>query len=369
VEGRNILYLNFDDERFTGFDVSDFQALYEAFLEVESPKGKKYFFLDEIQNVPGWHRWINRLYEFEDVKIFLTGSNASLLGGEIATALTGRNRVIELYPFSFREFLAARGFRPASKDALIAERRASLRRLLREYLTTGGFPEVVKTGDASLLQHYFKDILYRDIVARFGIRNVREIKELVLFLASNHSSLASYKKMKEVISVNSQSTVKNYLSHLEDVYLFFSVELFDYSLKRQIYNPSKIYCIDHALAASMAFRFSSDTGKALENVVFLELKRRGQDIYYWKGRKGEETDFLLKEGRKITTALQVSHELDSAETRHRESAGGVQAAREFGLKHVTVINSDYSGEEKADNVVIRYIPLWEWLIAPHERKD
>ncbi len=361
VKQKNILYLNFDDERFTEFVSSDFQTLYESFLEIESPKGKKYFFLDEIQNITGWHRWINRLYEFEDVKIFLTGSNASLLSGEIATTLTGRNRVIELYPFSFREFLAARGFTVSARDALVSERRALIRRLLQEYLTTGGFPEVVKTGDLSLLQHYFKDILYRDIIARYGVRNIREIKELVLFLASNLASIASYKRLKDVISVNSQSTVKNYLSHLEDVYLFFATDLFDYSLKRQMYNPSKVYCVDHALAGSMAFRFSSELGRTLENIVFLELKRRGRDIYYWKGLKGEETDFLLKQGRKITAAIQVSYDVNAVETKQRESVGAVQAAREFGLKNAIVINSDYSGEEKSGGITIRYVPLWQWL--------
>ncbi|MCX6260677.1 MAG: ATP-binding protein, partial [Bacteroidia bacterium] len=272
VKKENILYLNFEDDRFLEFGYNDFQTLYEAFLEIESPEGKKYFFLDEIQNVMGWQRWVNRLYEFEEIKVFITGSSASMLSGEVATALTGRNRMIELYPFSFNEFLEANGLIIKEKYILMGEKRARANKLFNDYMEIGGFPEVVKTKDTSILQNYFKDIIYRDVIARYAIKNVREIKELALFLASNLSCTSSYKRLKDVIDVNSLTTVKNYIGYLQDVYLFFAIDLFDYSLKRQIYNPSKVYCVDHALAASIAFRFSADTGRTMENMVFLELK-------------------------------------------------------------------------------------------------
>jgi len=145
VKKQNILYLNFEDDRFAEFTTADFQSLYEAFLEIESPEGKNYFFLDEVQNLTGCHCWVNRLYEFEEIKLFITGSNSSILGGEVATALTGRNRIIELYPFSFREFLAANNFSVKKKDFLMGERRARIARLFNDYLVSGGFPEVVKT--------------------------------------------------------------------------------------------------------------------------------------------------------------------------------------------------------------------------------
>jgi uncharacterized protein len=365
TKNQNILYLNFEDDRFAEFTTTDFQPLYEAFLEVESPSGRKYFFLDEIQNLPGWHRWVNRLYEFEDIKLFITGSNSSILGGEAATALTGRNRIMELYPFSFREFLTANDSRVTDRDFLIAEKRAGIARLFNNYLVSGGFPEVVKSQDTSLLQEYFRDIIFRDVVTRYSVRNIREIRELALFLASNLSCISSYKKLRDVISVNSMTTVKNYIGYFEDVYLFFAAGLFDYSLKRQMYNPSKIYCIDHALSSSIAFKFSEDLGRTIENIVFVELKRRGLDVYYWKDRKGRECDFLMKKGRSITEAVQVSSNISAKETRDREITGAVAAAEEFGLKEVKILTTEDTGNETVKGIKIHYIPIWQWLSAPN----
>ena len=361
VPRENILYLNFEDDRFAEFQTSDFQTLYEAYLEVESPSGRKYFFLDEIQNLPGWHRWLNRLYEFEDVKLFVTGSNSSMMKGEAAMSLTGRNRVVTLYPFSFREYAAACDVTWTERDLLTGEGKAKLARLFRRYAQEGGFPEAVRQHDPDILRHYFGDIVYRDIVARYGLRNVREIRELALYLASNLSCLASYKKLKDMIAVNSLTTVKNYLGYFEDVYLFFPVNLFDYSLKRQMYNPAKLYCVDHALATAMAFKFSADSGRILENIVFCELKRRGCEIYYWKDKSGKEVDFLIRQGQEITTALQVCQDIDAGETRKREISGALAAAAAFGLTEAKILTTDREGEEIHNGVRIRYEPVWRWL--------
>jgi len=361
VKKQNILYLNFEDDRFAEFTTADFERLYEAFLEVELPLGRKYFFLDEIQNLPGWHRWVNRLYEFEDIKLLITGSNSSILGGETATVLTGRNRIMELYPFSFREFLTANYFPVNDRDFLIAEKRAWIARLFNDYLVSGGFPEVVKSRDTSLLQEYFRDIIFRDVVTRYSVRNVREIRELALFLASNLSCISSYKKLKDVITVNSLTTVKNYIGYFGDVFLFFAVGLFDYSLKRQMYNPSKIYCIDHALSSSIAFKFSEDLGRIMENIVFIELKRRGLEVYYWKDKKGRECDFLIKKGRNIIEAVQVSGNISARDTRDREITGAIATAEEFGLKEAKILTTEDPGNETVRGIKIHYIPIWQWL--------
>jgi len=361
VKKQNILYLNFEDDRFAEFTTADFERLYEAFLEVELPLGRKYFFLDEIQNLPGWHRWVNRLYEFEDIKLLITGSNSSILGGEAATVLTGRNRIMELYPFSFREFLTANDFPVNDRDFLIAEKRAWIARLFNDYLVSGGFPEVVKSRDTSLLQEYFRDIIFRDVVTRYSVRNVREIRELALFLASNLSCMSSYKKLKDVITVNSLTTVKNYIGYFGDVFLFFAVGLFDYSLKRQMYNPSKIYCIDHALSSSIAFKFSEDLGRIMENIVFIELKRRGLEVYYWKDKKGRECDFLIKKGRNIIEAVQVSGNISARDTRDREITGAIATAEEFGLKEAKILTTEDPGNETVRGIKIHYIPIWQWL--------
>ncbi|MEA3547908.1 MAG: ATP-binding protein [Thermodesulfobacteriota bacterium] len=366
ISPHQILYLNFEDERFVNFSVEDFQTLHETYLSLEGPAGKQYFFLDEIQNIEHWQRWVNRIYEFSDTKIFVTGSNAAMLSSEIASTLTGRNRVIEVFPLSFLEFIEARGWSPEKKDFFKPEVRAALANLFDRYLKTGGFPEALKTGDLSILQEYFRDIIYRDIVARHGLKNVRELKELALYLATNHGSRTSLKKMKDIVSVRSLSTVKNYINYLEDTYLFFSIDLFSYSLKKQIYNPSKIYCVDHALAAAVGFKFSADAGRILENIVCVELKRRGHEIFYWRNQAGIEVDFLIKQGRDITAIIQVCLSLDDKLTRQRETRGALAAAQEFNLKEATIITSDTWQQEIIDGVKIDMIPAWKWLLENQE---
>jgi predicted AAA+ superfamily ATPase len=354
----DILYLNFEDERFIPFTFQDFEPLFETFIELENPQGRIYMFLDEIQNITGWEKWLHRLYEFENVKIIVTGSNASLLGSEISTALTGRNRQIVTWPFSLREFLAMKKVIIDDKSLYIRQKKVEIKRLFGEYLELGGFPEVLKTGDPTLLEQYYKDIVYRDVIARHGIKNIKEIKELTLFLAANPGTIQTYKNMQRIIGVKSQNTVKNYLEALNDVYLFFPMDLFDYSLKRQIYNPSKIYCIDAALSNSISFKFSRNMGHIYENIVFLELLRRNKELYYWKSPKGREVDFVIKEGLDITEAIQVCYSLDDERTRQRELQALTEVKDALKVDRLTVITDD---EESHGEINI--IPLWKWLIT------
>ena len=367
ISENNILYLNFEDERFVPFTVQDFEPLYEAFFELENPQGRNYMFLDEIQNINGWEKWLNRLYEFENIKIFVTGSNASLIGSEISTALTGRNRQIAIWPFSFREFLAMKGVLIDARSIYKRQKKVEILRLFREYLELGGFPEVLKIGDTTLLEQYYKDIIYRDVIARYGIKNIKEIKELTLFLASNPGTIQSYKNMQKIIGVRSLNTVKNYLEALNDVCLFFSMDLFDYSLKRQIYNPSKIYCIDVALSNSISFRFSRNIGHIYQNIVFLELLRRNKEIYYWKSKKGKEVDFIVKEGLHITEAIQVCFSLEDKKTRQRELQALAEVKDELRAERLTVITDDEEStvpiEGKRGQGEINIISMWKWLLG------
>lgn len=366
VAEQNFLYINFEDERFIDFNYNDFELLYETFLELENPGRKKYFFLDEIQNIKGWEKWTNRLYEFEDIKIFVTGSNAAMLSSEISSALTGRNRQIENYPFSFKEFLALRNYSFTEKDFYSRDRKIELKRLFKEYLRLGGFPEILKTKDPTLSEQYFRDILYRDIISGHSIRNVREIKELCLFIASNIGTIQSYENLKKIIGVKGTSTVKNYLEILENVFLFYMIDLFSYSVKRQIYNPSKIYSIDPALTNSIAFKFSQGLGHIYENIVFLELKRRNKEIYYWKSKKNKEVDFLTKKGRKIEEAIQVSFNISEPKTKEREIAGLIEAKSELKVNNLTIITDDEEGQEKINRSEIKIIPLWKWLLTSND---
>ena len=358
----NILYLNFEDERFTYFDINDFEQVYEIFLELYHPVGRKYFFLDEIQNVKGWEKWLNRLYEFEDLKIFVTGSNATLLSSEIATALTGRNRQLIVYPFSFNEFLSLRSYSITEKDFYLREKRIEIKRLFDEYLKLGGFPEVLKISDNTLLEQYLKDIIYRDVIARYSIRNIKEIKELILYLASNIGTIQSYNNLREMINVKSLNTIKNYLEMLENVFLFFKIDLFSFSVKKQIYNPSKIYSVDSALSNAIAFKFSENMGHIYENIVFIELQRKNKEVFYWKSKRGREVDFVIKSGLKIDEAIQVCFSFTDKKTRDRELESLLSAKNELNVDNLVMITEDEKGEEVIDGASVRIIPLWKWLL-------
>lgn len=283
---------------------------------------------------------------------------------EISTALTGRNRQITLYPFSFREFLAARNCPYQEKDLYLKEKKAEIRNLLKEYVRLGGFPEVVKNKDASLLEQYFKDILYRDIVARYSIRHIKEMKEVCLYLASNVGTICSYKNLKEVINSKNISTIKNYLEILENVFLFFKLNLFDYSIKKQIYNPGKFYSIDTGFSNSIGFHFSENIGRIYENLVFLELKRRDKEVYYWKSNNGKEVDFLTKKGTRITGAFQVCFDLENKATKDREMSGLVAVGKELNVNQATVLTDNIEGEEKLGSLKVNILPLWKWLLMP-----
>lgn len=359
----NILYINFDDERLIDFDLHDFELLYECYFELYAPEGKVYFFLDEIQEIAGWEKWANRLYESENVKIFVTGSNASLMSSEVSTSLTGRNRQVIVYPFSFKEFIKFKNFEVPENNVYTGKKRALIRRYFNMYSNIGGFPEVLKIDDVTLLEQYYKDIIYRDIIARYSIRHVKEIRELSLFLASNCATIQSYRNISKMLDIKSINTVKNYIEALQNVYLFFLVDLFDYSVKKQIYNPPKVYCIDNGMINAISFSFSENKGHLLENIVFLSLLRNGYNIYYWKSKSGGEVDFIIKKGQKIIYAIQVAHSIKNNKTKEREVSALYEAKKEIGAQELIIITGDEEGTEKKDSMQIRVIPVWKWLCA------
>jgi len=363
VSRENILFINFEDERFIGFTVSEFDLLFKTYKELEDPKGKVYLFFDEIQQIEGWERWINRLYEFEDVKITITGSNASLLGSEISTVLTGRNRQLYNYPFSFKEFLWQQGLINLETKYLYQEKiQIELKRKYLIYIENGGFPEVIKNNDITLLDQYFKDIIYRDIIARHSIRNIIEMKELALYLISNIGTLTSYDGLKKVISATNTTTIKNFLHILEDTYLIVKLSLFDFSIKKQIYNPNKYYTSDIGFYSALGFRFSENKGHKMENLVCIELLRRNKEIFYWKSSKGFEVDFIIKQGNKPYMAIQVCAELTKM-NEEREIRSLLSAANELQISELIILNEDTDTVITIDCITIKVIPLWKWLLV------
>lgn len=351
-------YLNFDDDRLVKFSLDDFQVLYEMFMELYGEKDVFYF--DEIQNVNGWERFVRRLHD-RGKKVFVTGSNASMLSRELGTRLTGRHLPINLFPFSFREFLRLKGMEMSKNDVYLAEKKAAARRYFGEFLMNGGMPEYLLTGNKDYLKTLYENILYRDIIVRYRIANEKALKELVNLVSSNISKEISFNSIKKTLNLGSSTTVKDYFDYLENSFLVFLVPKFDYSLKKQIYSNKKVYFIDTALAAFVGYRTSKDTGRLLENLVFIELKRRGKDVYYHRVRR--ECDFLVKEREKVVMAVQVASELDEGNVK-RETEGLVEAMDAHGLNEGLIITLDAEEERKLGNKTIKIMPAWKWLLKP-----
>ncbi|MDX1900487.1 MAG: ATP-binding protein [Gammaproteobacteria bacterium] len=354
-------YINFDDDRLVNFKVEDFQTLYELFVEMYGPQNTFYF--DEIQNIKNWERFIRRLHE-QGKKIYITGSNASMLSAELGTRLTGRNIEIHLYPYSFNEYLTMKGKTNVKIGSLSTVEKGIIKSIFNQFLEEGGLPEYIHCKLPEYLHSLYQNILYRDIIVRHNIKNHQALKELVYYLATNISKECSFNSLKKMLGLSSATTVSDYCGYLEDSFLCFFINRYEYSLKKQIQSPKKVYFIDQALAVSVGFQFSSDMGRLLENIVFLELKRRGHSIYYHQGKK--ECDFVLKKERKIIAAIQVCVALDDAKTRDREIFGLIDAMQEYQLNFGVIVTSDTFSEEivsHADQAYkIRIVPIWAWLL-------
>lgn len=358
----NFLYFNFEDEKLLKFSASDFETLLESYFEVIEPeKSKKiYLFFDEIQNIPGWEKFINRLREDRRYKIFITGSNAALLSKEIGTALTGRNFPVSLFPLSFREFCGFKLKRELTEEDFYgAEEKARLKKIFKSYLKNGGFPEVVIQNFRPLLQEYLKNIIYRDIVLRHKIKNEASLREISAFVISNVGVNLSLEKISRMTKVKNLMTVKNYLSYLEDTFLFYAVPKFSYSVKDQIYNPDKIFVVDTGMYNEVAVVSSANSGRVLENAVFLELKRRGLDVFYFKEKN--ECDFIIRKNNRPFMAVQVTRNL-GMQNEDREINGLLAAMEKFKLKEGFIFTEEQEDERKIKGKKIQVKPVYKWLL-------
>jgi predicted AAA+ superfamily ATPase len=349
-------YFNFDDERIIA-DASILENIYNLHIVVYGGK-EPVLFLDEIQNIDNWEKFVNRMYE-QGIKIFVTGSNAKLLSSEISTSLTGRNKLIELFPFSFSEYLRFIGHK-YDMNRITSKSKSLLLKDFNHYFETGGFPIVVKENDTELINTYFQDILYRDIISRYRLTQVSEIKQIGLYFASNIGKLFSYSTLQQISGIRSISSIKNYLYYYEQTYLYFYLKKFDYSVKKQIMNPKKVYTIDPAFAIRLGFNFSENKGRILENIVFLELLRRGKEVYYSTGKK--ECDFVIKEGLNIVEAIQVSYDVNVSNF-EREYQGLQEAMDMYKLKSGVLLTYNFEQSFIPENAAIKVLPVWEWILA------
>jgi len=367
VESNNILMVNFEDPRFTELNAKTLQNIYETYLEFLNPSGQPYIFLDEVQEVKEWEKWVRTVHELRKAKIVISGSNAKLLSGELATLLTGRHLDLTIFPLSFEEYIIFNNI--SIKDQIdIINRHIEIKGLIKKYLEFGSFPEVVLTeGKNQILLNYFEDILNKDIIRRFRIRKAEKLKSLAKFYLANISSPITFSSMEKFLET-SADTIEKFSSYLETSYLVFFLKKFSFKVKEQEKSPRKVYAIDTGLANTVGFRFSENIGKVAENIVFLALKRKQAtnpylELYYWKDVHHHEVDFVVKEGLKIDSLIQVCWELNRLETKNRQVKVLIKAMDEFKLKEGLIITEEYEGKEKIKDKEIIYIPLWKWLLG------
>ncbi|MEK6961398.1 MAG: ATP-binding protein [Nanoarchaeota archaeon] len=348
-------YVNFDDDRLISFTVEDFQMMHELLTELFGKKDT--FIFDEIQNISGWERYVRRLHD-QKKKVYISGSNASMLSKELGTHLTGRNISIKVFPFSFAEYLAFKGV-PKKTSALTSTERSILKKEFNGYILEGGFPEYLKTRNEEYLKSLYENIIYRDIITRYKLSSEKPIKETIYYIASNIGKELSYNTLRKLTGLTSATTIKEYLEYLENSYLAFLVPNYDPSLKKQAYSSKKVYFIDTCLARILGFRPTDDSGRMMENAVFLSLKRKNDEIYFHK--KQGECDFLVRKNGKIAQAIQVTSSLRQS-NREREIKGLLDSMAEHKLKEGLIITEDQTDRLEMDGKIISVMPIWKWLI-------
>lgn len=349
-------YVNFEDDRFLGFQPDDATHLYHALVETFGER--KIFVIDEVQNIPGWEHFVRRFMDM-DFKFFITGSNASLLSRELGTRLTGRYVPIELFPFSFGEYLQLQKEPIPDLQRMTTVGKAHMNNLLDAYLQSGGIPDALKYPELPFLRTLYDDVLYRDIATRYRLDAVTALKELAFYLLSNPSGMVSFNKLKDQFRLGSVNTIKSYVDYMENSWLVFTVNLYDFSVKRQQIAPKKVYCIDTGLSHTVGFGFSPNTGKLLENLVFLALRRQTKEIYYYATPSGFEVDFYLPEKRQL---IQVARNLENPATREREIRALSDALKGVKAESALILSDANENEFFLDGIKVEIRSIAEWLL-------
>ncbi len=367
---KNILFIKGDDDRVGKKDlISDAISSYR---ELMNPKGKIFVFVDEVQEIDEWEATLKRMYDLEqNVKLFISGSNFSVHKEILSFKLAGRIAYFDLYPFSFSEYLKLHLKVDLTKKAALLSKKHEISHLLLKYLEFGGFPEVVLETDekrkTQLLQYYYDTIVYRDIIKRRGVRSPEKMERVINYFLQNISNRSNFTKIAKQ-SMLSTDTVVEYSKYLQEAFLVFNVPMFAYSVKQQEVNPKKTYCIDTGMRNVKGFRFSKDYGRLIENLVFIELKRRNSanplaEIYYFSSKEGE-VDFVLKQGSEVKALIQVCWNFEDEEVMVRELKGLKAAMSELKMKEGLLITKEQlSGKIlETEDKRIRFMPLWKWLL-------
>jgi uncharacterized protein len=341
LDHTNLLYLNFESPQLYEFNLLDFARL----DHIIARKGAKILFFDELQWVEGWEMFVRQKLD-EGLQVVITGSNASLLSKELGTRLTGRHITQELFPFSYTEFLQFLQLTAGTES-------------LAKYMQTGGFPEFVKNGDDEQLATLFNDILIRDIVTRYGIKDIKSLHRLAQYLISNIGNRISATKLKQALSIGATSTVLSWFSHLELSYLVSFLPMFSHSTKAQLINPRKVYAIDLGLINVVSLVLTEDAGRKLENLVFLHLRKKYAELYYFDD-KGE-CDFVAMKNGQVMELVQVCYEL-TADNLQRELNGLLAAMRFFGQQKATIVTFAGADLIVKEGFTIEVVPAYQFLV-------
>lgn len=352
---KDFLYINFNDERLINFSDENFQNILD-YLEENKYSKKSYLFLDEIQEVKNWEKWVDRIKE--KFPILITGSNSRLLSSEISTILTGRSISINLFPFSFREYLDYKKIN-ITNYSLDTKLQNKIKSNFKEYSINGGMPKMVLEKNKIILRELYENIIYRDIIKRFNSNLEKPIKEISIYFLSNISSDISLRTLSKISGIKNLGVLSEIYSSFEKAFLFFMINKFDYSVKKQIQNPKKIYSIDVGFPNNLGFKFSKDSGKIFENMVAISLRQKGFEIYYYRGKA--ECDFVIRDGTKIKKAIQATYELNE-KNKKREIRGLVEAMEKFGLKEGIILTYDEEDEFKINKKRVIVKPLWKWVL-------
>jgi predicted AAA+ superfamily ATPase len=373
ANAKDCLIINFEDPRFTKtLTAQDLHKLYEMYLQNLVPS-EPIIILDEVQNVEGWERFVRYLLEAKELRVIVTGSSSKLLDRELATVLTGRHVDIEVFPLTFKELLDFKGI---SYDSLLDQttNKIEIRRLHDEYMKWGGFPEVLlcdsEERKRELLLRYFDDILLKDLVKRFNIKQVHKLEQMANLLTTNTATLQSYNRLKNQLQL-SLDTVERFARSFEITRMFSPLAKYDHSLGSQMRSINKVYIADNGFYHAKGFRFSDNIGRLAENTVAIELQKRRLfhpqlEIYYWKDYQEREVDFVVKEATRVRQLIQVCWNVANPTTLKREVNSLLKASAELQCDDLLIITEDFQEQKEypANGItrLIRFVPLWEWML-------
>ncbi|HIJ88037.1 MAG TPA: ATP-binding protein [Desulfuromonadales bacterium] len=358
-----LVYINLEDDRLFPLTPHDLAEFLDSYYELypHNRDRRVYFFFDEIQNAPEWERFVRRLDDTENCSVFVTGSSAKLLSREIATSLRGRTIPFEVFPLSFSEYLRFRTIKTGHSSRSVSV----IKNAFAEYCRTGGFPETAGVDDLrakQILHEYLQMIMYRDVADRHNVGNLFLLKSLIKQCFSNISNPLSLSKLYNDFRSQgvqlSRNTLFDYISYLEDAYALFLVPVNSSSQREVMRNPRKLYAIDHALKGVVDLATGADIGRIFENIVFLQLRRRVQNICY--GRQKQEIDFVLPDGES-PRLINVAYDITNVSTRNRELHGLVEGMQGLGVQEALLLTADVEETVTTEAGVISIMPLWKWL--------